>query len=150
MRPSRAAPRLVLAVLLAMAAVACGLIDVFQSSGVEAVTLVYQGNAFVRVDSTVAFTVVVQVGGATLSRPHLSITSSDTSIVALTPGRDSLIGRNTGNATDRKSTRLNSSHGYISYAVFCLKKKKNNKQNKQRHNISNSDDQISNKTQSRV
>src|SRR2546429_4549416 len=28
------------------------------------------------------------------------------------------------NASDRKSTRLNSSHGYISYAVFCLKKKK--------------------------
>src|SRR5687768_18341002 len=27
---------------------------------------------------------------------------------------------------DRKSTRLNSSHGYISYAVFCLKKKNNN------------------------
>src|SRR2546429_6050246 len=31
------------------------------------------------------------------------------------PGRD---------PRDRKSTRLNSSHGYISYAVFCLKKKK--------------------------
>src|SRR2546429_2643995 len=30
--------------------------------------------------------------------------------------------------TDRKSTRLNSSHGYISYAVFCLKKKKNTHQ----------------------
>src|SRR5688572_31396464 len=29
--------------------------------------------------------------------------------------------------TDRKSTRLNSSHSQISYAVFCLKKKKNNK-----------------------
>src|SRR2546422_1238629 len=28
---------------------------------------------------------------------------------------------------DRKSTRLNSSHGYISYAVFCLKKKKTQK-----------------------
>src|SRR5205809_3917548 len=27
------------------------------------------------------------------------------------------------NERDRKSTRLNSSHGYISYAVFCLKKK---------------------------
>src|SRR2546422_2248924 len=27
--------------------------------------------------------------------------------------------------SDRKSTRLNSSHGYISYAVFCLKKKNN-------------------------
>src|SRR2546422_11411869 len=31
---------------------------------------------------------------------------------------------------DRKSTRLNSSHGYISYAVFCLKKKKTHKHNK--------------------
>src|SRR2546429_5144937 len=30
------------------------------------------------------------------------------------------------NQRDRKSTRLNSSHGYISYAVFCLKKKKYN------------------------
>src|SRR2546422_3821302 len=29
---------------------------------------------------------------------------------------------------DRKSTRLNSSHGYISYAVFCLKKKKQKRQ----------------------
>src|SRR3989475_8991778 len=32
-----------------------------------------------------------------------------------------------GEARDRKSTRLNSSHSQISYAVFCLKKKKNNK-----------------------
>src|SRR2546430_9739042 len=30
--------------------------------------------------------------------------------------------------TDRKSTRLNSSHSQISYAVFCLKKKKKNKE----------------------
>mgnify|MGYP000046909268 CR=1 FL=1 len=35
---------------------------------------------------------------------------------------------------DRKSTRLNSSHGYISYAVFCLKKKiKNNKKYSNNH-----------------
>src|SRR5206468_8184562 len=33
-------------------------------------------------------------------------------------------------ALDRKSTRLNSSHDQISYAVFCLKKKKKNKTNK--------------------
>src|SRR2546422_3087042 len=39
-----------------------------------------------------------------------------------------LDGRPGGQARDRKSTRLNSSHGYISYAVFCLKKK-----NKCRH-----------------
>src|SRR2546429_7299817 len=36
-------------------------------------------------------------------------------------------------ASDRKSTRLNSSHGYISYAVFCLKKKKTTKQISQPH-----------------
>src|SRR2546422_5097652 len=32
--------------------------------------------------------------------------------------------RSSWRSQDRKSTRLNSSHGYISYAVFCLKKKK--------------------------
>src|SRR5687768_18197403 len=32
-----------------------------------------------------------------------------------------------GGEGDRKSTRLNSSHGYISYDVFCLKKKKEKK-----------------------
>src|SRR2546429_10362 len=35
---------------------------------------------------------------------------------------------------DRKSTRLNSSHGYISYAVFCLKKKKKNSRNTHTYN----------------
>src|SRR2546422_4065877 len=33
------------------------------------------------------------------------------------------VGRERVNLVDRKSTRLNSSHGYISYALFCLKKK---------------------------
>src|SRR2546429_1659296 len=36
-------------------------------------------------------------------------------------------GRYAAQTLDRKSTRLNSSHGYISYAVFCLKKKKKSK-----------------------
>src|SRR2546422_5745730 len=35
---------------------------------------------------------------------------------------------------DRKSTRLNSSHGYISYAVFCLKKKKKTDKKKSKSN----------------
>src|SRR3989449_6029689 len=48
----------------------------------------------------------------------------------LRASRDSLIQRvrfiteKVNASEDRKSTRLNSSHGYISYAVFCLKKKK--------------------------
>src|SRR2546429_7150498 len=37
------------------------------------------------------------------------------------------------NDRDRKSTRLNSSHGYISYAVFCLKKKKKRCYSHRRH-----------------
>src|SRR2546422_6976706 len=43
------------------------------------------------------------------------------------PGRRSAVARHAAPlatpSRDRKSTRLNSSHGYISYAVFCLKKK---------------------------
>src|SRR2546422_4018923 len=50
-------------------------------------------------------------------------------VVQTEPGarREQGCGRLRGPADDldRKSTRLNSSHGYISYAVFCLKKKKN-------------------------
>src|SRR5207245_8132068 len=41
----------------------------------------------------------------------------------------SFIRRAHSRRADRKSTRLNSSHGSISYAVFCLKKKKKNKKN---------------------
>src|SRR3712207_8590381 len=37
------------------------------------------------------------------------------------------LARMTSRTIDRKSTRLNSSHAHISYAVFCLKKKKNHK-----------------------
>src|SRR2546422_4226056 len=46
---------------------------------------------------------------------------------------------------DRKSTRLNSSHGYISYAVFCLKKKKK-KNNRQA--VNNEESEKPNKTSS--
>src|SRR5690348_17534555 len=54
-------------------------------------------------------------------------------------GRDILLEgravRVVGVAIDRKSTRLNSSHPSISYAVFCLKKKKNNKKLRNIHVI---------------
>src|SRR3712207_7300448 len=41
-----------------------------------------------------------------------------------------------GKRTDRKSTRLNSSHANISYAVFCLKKKKTIKHNRELNSTS--------------
>src|SRR5256884_3834531 len=47
------------------------------------------------------------------------INVSNVMVVCGSCGKHTRIGH-----TDRKSTRLNSSHGYISYAVFCLKKKK--------------------------
>src|SRR2546422_4947658 len=47
---------------------------------------------------------------------------------ALAPDYELLRELGSGGMGDRKSTRLNSSHGYISYAVFCLKKKKKRKQ----------------------
>src|SRR5438034_3880502 len=51
-------------------------------------------------------------------------------------GSSSCSSSNTENGSDRKSTRLNSSHTVISYAVFCLKKKKKKKKHnkyKQQH-----------------
>src|SRR3712207_7113981 len=61
--------------------------------------------------------------GRTVSRPQ------DHQLLARRFGR--VVGR-----LDRKSTRLNSSHANISYAVFCLKKKKNHPSiNLQTHHI---------------
>src|SRR2546430_9201151 len=71
----------------------------------------------------------------TLFRSELRAKRSDVSMghfsISLSPMRDE---QNTVNSvvvvmtdiTDRKSTRLNSSHSQISYAVFCLKKKNRN------------------------
>src|SRR6266540_6703771 len=50
---------------------------------------------------------------------------------------DTYTGGVIGSATDRKSTRLNSSHITISYAVFCLKKKKKKKKKIKQHKKNN-------------
>src|SRR2546422_1952198 len=69
----------------------------------------------------------------TLFRSLLSADQILIDLVGLTTGyhaaRDELR-QNQRIVRDRKSTRLNSSHGYISYAVFCLKKKKKTRINK--------------------
>src|SRR5687768_17781337 len=61
------------------------------------------------------------------SRPGCGLSAEASSVRRTTP-------------RDRKSTRLNSSHGYISYAVFCLKKKKKKTQNTHKHQQNNNID----------
>src|SRR2546429_7197907 len=64
----------------------------------------------------------------TLFRSKFSLIDADH---ATNSSRNRLVGmrpEDLEQKTDRKSTRLNSSHGYISYAVFCLKKKKKKNQ----------------------
>src|SRR5690348_18212437 len=56
--------------------------------------------------------------GAKVALAILSVLTPDTLVLALASGDRASLAR------DRKSTRLNSSHPSISYAVFCLKKKK--------------------------
>src|SRR3712207_8070457 len=55
---------------------------------------------------------------ASVARPDLGLT------LLVDLDRNLYVERPSGPAGDRKSTRLNSSHANISYAVFCLKKKK--------------------------
>src|SRR5690625_5726970 len=52
---------------------------------------------------------------------------------------DMIVSRTTYQTLDRKSTRLNSSHVAISYAVFCLKKKNRKKKHEQRENEQQND-----------
>src|SRR5687768_18095462 len=54
--------------------------------------------------------------------PPISVMNSEMALVSAKQFIGALTDQ--GDFEDRKSTRLNSSHGYISYAVFCLKKKK--------------------------
>src|SRR6266478_9074634 len=64
----------------------------------------------------------------------LPIRSTSPACRAATRAASSRIGRTTIVFTlDRKSTRLNSSHSQISYAVFCLKKKTDKTNNKPHH-----------------
>src|SRR2546430_12141283 len=63
--------------------------------------------------------------------PYTTLFRSDLLLTEHPPGHggckdEKSRGRDGLNEADRKSTRLNSSHSQISYAVFCLKKKNNN------------------------
>ncbi len=99
MRSPRSTVRLALAVVMGAAALACGFADVFRPAGSEPVTITYVGDTILHRDSTVPFRVVVEAGGDPLPAPRLRMTSSDTSILDLTAGQDSLWAKRNGTAT---------------------------------------------------
>src|SRR2546429_1325342 len=69
-------------------------------------------------------TLAVVLASIAQQGPTEAPTGFDTATLAQSAGSQSVSNGIAQPAGDRKSTRLNSSHGYISYAVFCLKKKK--------------------------
>src|SRR2546429_6815841 len=63
----------------------------------------------------------------TWPKSHINVPRNEDDFIYPYPWQDApswFLGTLMWDLGDRKSTRLNSSHGYISYAVFCLKKKK--------------------------
>src|SRR5438105_7679279 len=69
-----------------------------------------------------ALPISLVIFGGVSEKPQIEALRSGCDLLVATPGR--LLDLVEQIATDRKSTRLNSSHEWISYAVFCLKKKK--------------------------
>src|SRR2546427_7367070 len=87
------------------------------------------------------YTTLFRSGGGPHARPHERAAGRGRG--PLRPGlRDG--GHQQRVRPDRKSTRLNSSHSQISYAVFCLKKKKKNDKTRQRQ-TNNTDTRHNNK-----
>src|SRR5437773_8825247 len=74
-----------------------------------------------------ALPIYVRISSSTMYNRFLSVAASNSAV-----SRDRTSSAASRNRQDRKSTRLNSSHITISYAVFCLKKKKQ-KNNTRQH-----------------
>src|SRR2546422_8489743 len=78
------------------------------------------GHVAARLRHELAEVAELELGDKTITRVVVRLFGRD-----LAQQRRRRLGRElVAEGRDRKSTRLNSSHGYISYAVFCLKKKK--------------------------
>jgi hypothetical protein len=76
--------------------VSCGFADLFNSAKIGDVTVAYTGPTVISVGDTVPVSVTVTLGGTSLSDARLWITSSDTSLIALSAHSDTLIARAKG------------------------------------------------------
>lgn len=76
--------------------VSCGFADLFSSGEIGDLTVTYTGPTNMSVGDTVPVSVTVTVGGTPLTDARIWITSSDTSIIALSAHSDTLIARAKG------------------------------------------------------
>ncbi len=95
-RPLRSLALVALTVLGGLVAGACGFEDVFRPAGLNDVIVTYCGDTVLAVGAREAAVVAVQVNGTTIPSPRLSFSSSDTTVLALTPIGDTIVARKTG------------------------------------------------------
>jgi len=98
MRPFRCLTPVVLAALSGFATGACGLADVFRPAGLNDVVVSYLGATDLSVGARIAPVVSVEVDGAIMPNPRLRFTSSDPTVLALTPIGDTLVACGIGQA----------------------------------------------------
>jgi hypothetical protein len=85
-----------LAALGGLAAGACGLSDVFRPAGLNDVVVTYCGDTLLKIGARSPAVVVVTANGTTIPNPRLSFSSSDTTVLALTPIGDTLVAQKMG------------------------------------------------------
>ena len=74
----------------------CGLADAFRPAGLKDVVVTYCGDTLLKVGAREAAVVAVQADGATIPNPRLSFSSSDSTVLSLTPIGDTLVAQKTG------------------------------------------------------
>ncbi len=75
---------------------ACGLADVFRPAGLNDVVVTYCGDTLLTVGNREAVVVRVEANGATIPNPRLSVSSSDSTFLAVTPIGDTLVANKSG------------------------------------------------------
>jgi|SRR5438128_1021651 len=96
MRHFRSLALVALAALGWVAAGGCGLPDVFRPTGVKDVVITYEGDTVLKVGQRLAPIVSVKADGVLVPDLRLLFSSSDTTILGLTPVGDTLVGCRTG------------------------------------------------------
>ncbi|HXF94566.1 MAG TPA: hypothetical protein VNI61_00550 [Gemmatimonadales bacterium] len=89
-----------LAGVAAAATLACGLGGLVSSAGLRDVVIEFQGDTVLPVGVSRPFRITVRAEGEVLVAPRLALTIADTSVVVLTAGGDSLLGRKAGSRTE--------------------------------------------------